>query len=510
MNVKQAKSQHEKSVEGAQSLFPHGSLIVLLALVCIASSSLVLHESASWRLGYVNIDEYLHNVRAYSCNAHSIGLIFGFTTSLFSWRRLKQFAGNRLWWVGYFVIQFAVVIAFYVALQHPELWWAMMAVQIIGASLSAFFVTICVQVVRCFSPKQMIMATMLVFAVMIALVQGVFSTLEVSAPLWVSEVLHLALVVGAAAFYLGALRKSTVFREAYIADEQPIRAQPLHERDIRHIVPVNVRLFAIVGAYATVFGFMHVIPLALPLGVYARVVTFVIGAMAALALYALTVRPSDVQNVASIWNRFYRFVLPVVTIAALLGPLTATTEFLPALIMQAWALYYFEMLLVTASYTIARTINSSPAQVFGRTFLIRGIGFFCGNMIGMVVHESVVLDAATFSVIGAIVFGSLTLVTFNMNSEKYAKTVWGFIPYEDPRAKMNRELDKRCEEVAEEYGLTERESEILMLLSRDKRPKEISEILVVSLATVRSHVQGIYSKTGAHSYEELDKLLNKR
>ncbi|MEY8562848.1 helix-turn-helix transcriptional regulator [Eggerthellaceae bacterium 3-80] len=75
---------------------------------------------------------------------------------------------------------------------------------------------------------------------------------------------------------------------------------------------------------------------------------------------------------------------------------------------------------------------------------------------------------------------------------------------------MNRELDKRCEEVAEEYGLTERESEILMLLSRDKRPKEISEILVVSLATVRSHVQGIYSKTGAHSYEELDKLLNKR
>ena len=56
-------------------------------------------------------------------------------------------------------------------------------------------------------------------------------------------------------------------------------------------------------------------------------------------------------------------------------------------------------------------------------------------MIGMVVHESVVLDAATFSVIGAIVFGLLTLVTFNMNSEKYAKTVWGFIPYEDPRAK---------------------------------------------------------------------------
>ena len=511
MRAQGRKAQREQAAGDYRGLFPRGSLVVIIALVCMASSSTLLHESASWQLDYVEIFGQLHNVRAYSCDAHSVGLIIGFAASLLSWRRLQALARNRVWWVCFFVVQFVLVGAFYAALAHPAIWPAMVAIQIVGAASSALFVIICVQVVRCFSPRQMIMAVMLVFALMVALVHGLFSTLEEGVPQLVSEVLHLALVAGAALGYLAALRTSSVLREAYEADELPIRVQPEHlDDEVRHRLPVYFRLFAIVGTYSCVFGFLHVIPLALPLGVYARVITFVLGAIAALALYAWTVRPSDVQNVANIWNRFYRFVFPVVTIAALLGPLTATTEFLPSLVMQAWALYYFDTLLATASYTIARTIKSSPAQVFGRAFFIRAIGFFCGNIIGSIMHESVVVDAATFSVIGAVVFGLLTLVTFNMNSEKYAKTVWGLIPHEDPRAKMNRALDERCEEVAREFGLTERESEILRHLSRDKRPKEISEVLVVSVATVRSHVQGIYSKTGAHSYEELDRLLNKR
>ena len=48
----------------------------------------------------------------------------------------------------------------------------------------------------------------------------------------------------------------------------------------------------------------------------------------------------------------------------------------------------------------------------------------------------------------------------------------------------------------------------LALLARGKRPKEISEDLVVSVATVRSHVQAIYSKTKVHSYESLVHLVN--
>ena len=60
------------------------------------------------------------------------------------------------------------------------------------------------------------------------------------------------------------------------------------------------------------------------------------------------------------------------------------------------------------------------------------------------VYERVVLDAAAFSVIGTAVFVLLVLVTFNMNSEKYAKTVWGLLPHEDPRGRYERTRDERC------------------------------------------------------------------
>ena len=56
-------------------------------------------------------------------------------------------------------------------------------------------------------------------------------------------------------------------------------------------------------------------------------------------------------------------------------------------------------------------------------------------------------------------------------------------------------------------GLTEREAEVLRLLARNKRPREISDVLVVSVATVRSHVHAIYTKTGVHSAAELAKLV---
>lgn len=77
-------------------------------------------------------------------------------------------------------------------------------------------------------------------------------------------------------------------------------------------VPLCVRLFVIVGSYGMVFGFLHVIPLALPLGVVARVASFLVGAAIALALFVATLRRGRAVDVSLIWNRFYRFVFPAV------------------------------------------------------------------------------------------------------------------------------------------------------------------------------------------------------
>ena len=54
-----------------------------------------------------------------------------------------------------------------------------------------------------------------------------------------------------------------------------------------------------------------------------------------------------------------------------------------------------------------------------------------------------------------------------------------------------------------ENGLTPRESETLALLARGRNRKFISEELVVSEETIKSHVYSIYRKLGIHGKQEL-------
>lgn len=57
--------------------------------------------------------------------------------------------------------------------------------------------------------------------------------------------------------------------------------------------------------------------------------------------------------------------------------------------------------------------------------------------------------------------------------------------------------------MAEEFGLTSREREVLSYLARGRDVKYIAETFTVSVNTVRSHVCSIYSKMGVHSRREL-------
>ena len=343
-------------------------------------------------------------------------------------------------------------------------------------------------------------------------VQGLFSILEAGAPALVSEILHMALVAGSAACFVRAMGAGACLRVQFEREPYAPMGVPRRrgESQGRHRGAPSFALFLIIGAYGAVFGFLHVVPLALSLDVSSRVTAFLFGAVAALGLFSATLRQSDGTDVVRLWNRFYQYVFPIVTVAALLGPLTMDTEFLPLLILQACALYYFDVLLAVASYTIARVIKASPTQVFARAFLVKSAGFFLGCLVGFGVHESVVLDETAFSVIGAAIFVILSLVTFHTNSEKFAKTVWGLLPHEDAHGKLASRRAECCRRLARSSGLTDREAEILEYLVAGKRPKEISEMLVVSITTVRSHVRAIYAKTGVHSHGELMHLLDEK
>lgn len=63
--------------------------------------------------------------------------------------------------------------------------------------------------------------------------------------------------------------------------------------------------------------------------------------------------------------------------------------------------------------------------------------------------------------------------------------------------------------LARQYGLTLREEEIFELIASGKTSEEISEQLVVSGETVRTHRRHIYAKFGVHTEDELKALAHK-
>lgn len=67
----------------------------------------------------------------------------------------------------------------------------------------------------------------------------------------------------------------------------------------------------------------------------------------------------------------------------------------------------------------------------------------------------------------------------------------------------NASLEERARIVAERFGLTEREGEVLLLLARGRNAVSIQEALCVSYNTVKVHKRNIYLKMDIHSQQEL-------
>lgn len=71
-------------------------------------------------------------------------------------------------------------------------------------------------------------------------------------------------------------------------------------------------------------------------------------------------------------------------------------------------------------------------------------------------------------------------------------------------------IERNCDALACEGGLTGRETEILKMLARGRSAPFIAQELVISPNTVKTHVKHIYAKLDAHSQQEIINLVEGR
>ena len=66
----------------------------------------------------------------------------------------------------------------------------------------------------------------------------------------------------------------------------------------------------------------------------------------------------------------------------------------------------------------------------------------------------------------------------------------------------------RCTRIAENYGLSDREAEVFVLIAKGNDARQISDRLYVSYNTARTHIRNIYAKMDVHSRHEFFEILN--
>ena len=85
--------------------------------------------------------------------------------------------------------------------------------------------------------------------------------------------------------------------------------------------------------------------------------------------------------------------------------------------------------------------------------------------------------------------------------------MWGLLVETSLRHELPARADDGVCVVAERYGLTKREAEVVTLFLQGRSMSYIAEKMFVSENTIKTHVQHVYRKCGVHSKQELIDLV---
>lgn len=127
---RKASARALRTFDGA----PKGYWWIVGALVALASAAMLLHESGSWMLDLAPLWGAPVNIRAFSCDAHSLGLVFGYVATQICGRRFSRLVGDGLFWLVFFIAQVGNILLFYGCLTVLDAPFVVIVVQFIGAA----------------------------------------------------------------------------------------------------------------------------------------------------------------------------------------------------------------------------------------------------------------------------------------------------------------------------------------------------------------------------------------
>jgi DNA-binding CsgD family transcriptional regulator len=204
------------------------------------------------------------------------------------------------------------------------------------------------------------------------------------------------------------------------------------------------------------------------------------------------------------FNQLWRIVLLLLATDFLVNILYPTSPIQPFFAGVSLNFVVLFVWLVLAD--VSRHSDLPPALVFGIGWSCYTLPFFLGSCIvgmGGFTRESTGYFAVLMYVVAMV--AAFCLEARDQNTKQI------FLDLDDEAHAAPEDftsIDRRCEELGRQRGLTTREVEVMQMLCKGRSKAYIAETLFVTENTVKGHAKRLYTKLDVHSKKELQQLVD--
>lgn len=202
----------------------------------------------------------------------------------------------------------------------------------------------------------------------------------------------------------------------------------------------------------------------------------------------------------------YRFALLLMAGSLLFGLLFDSMNFAVQVILLA-GYTCFRIVLWTILGKISNAQNANPTMVFSLGEASLTIGLTLGTTTTQMIAMTQQLPVFEFRMIMTISTAMIIVVYLFVLNERQTLAIVGLLGVSSENQRRHN-FQMRCSAVSEQYGLSNRENEVMRLFVRGRSAARIAEDLYISKGTVTTHLRNIYRKTDVHSRQELLDLLD--
>lgn len=205
----------------------------------------------------------------------------------------------------------------------------------------------------------------------------------------------------------------------------------------------------------------------------------------------------------------YRSVMLVMAVFFMLLPVfTGFSEIESTIALAGYGT--FNVLIWILLADISFTYRLSGIMVFGIGWGMVTLGVLLGSSLGQFVCAFAPFSPQSLSLIALMAtLAILISYMFVFNENDLIALAKGDEDKDEAEPKRQRFQD-RCKDVAGEYGLSPKETEIMILFAKGRSSTRIQEELYLSRGTVTTHLRHIYQKMDVHGKQEFLDVIEGR